>query len=135
MMMARRGGLRLLGSLLVLTLALVGSVAEGQTDLASAAKRERKVVVYGSMESDGFEVIQKIYEGTYGVQVDYWRAASNRVTDRVLTEARAGEFVLVPGVYPPIKDADKLRSLMMDDLDDQELRQFKDDFGRFFVRR
>jgi iron(III) transport system substrate-binding protein len=72
------------------TALLLGGVAHAQTDLVGAAKREGKVVVYGSMETDVFEVIQKIFEGKYGVQVDYWRAASNRVTDRVMTEARAG---------------------------------------------
>ncbi|MDR7533760.1 MAG: substrate-binding domain-containing protein [Armatimonadota bacterium] len=64
--------------------------APAQADLAGAARREGRVVVYGSMETDVFEVIRKIYEGRYGVQVDYWRAASNRVMDRVLTETRAG---------------------------------------------
>jgi iron(III) transport system substrate-binding protein len=64
--------------------------AQGQTDLLGAAKREGRVVVYGSMESDAFEVIQKIFEGRYGISVDYFRAASNRVMDRVLTESRAG---------------------------------------------
>ncbi|MGQ0571512.1 MAG: ABC transporter substrate-binding protein, partial [Armatimonadota bacterium] len=53
----------------------------------------------------------------------------------LLALARAGEFVLVPGVYPPIKDADKLRIVMMDDLDDQELKKFTEEFGRFFVKR
>jgi iron(III) transport system substrate-binding protein len=56
----------------------------------AAAKREGRVVVYGSVEADTFEVVQKIFEGKYGVTVEYWRAASNLVTDRVLTEARAG---------------------------------------------
>ncbi len=64
--------------------------AWGQSDLTAAAKREGKVVVYGSVEADTFEVVQRIFEGKYGISVDYWRAASNRVADRVLTEARAG---------------------------------------------
>ncbi|MDR7484893.1 MAG: substrate-binding domain-containing protein [Armatimonadota bacterium] len=67
-----------------------GSDALAQADLVGAARREGRVVVYGSLETDVFEVIQKIFEGRYGVRVEYWRAASNRVTDRVLTEARAG---------------------------------------------
>ncbi|MBI2201714.1 MAG: extracellular solute-binding protein, partial [Armatimonadetes bacterium] len=65
--------------------------AHGQSDLVGAAKREGSVVVYGSMESDIFEVIRKIFEGKYGIKVDYFRAASNRVMDRVLTESRAGK--------------------------------------------
>jgi iron(III) transport system substrate-binding protein len=53
----------------------------------------------------------------------------------LLALSRAGEFVLVPGVYPPIKDADKLRVLMMDDLDEDELKKFRDEYGRLFLRR
>jgi hypothetical protein len=38
-------------------------------------------------------------------------------------------------VYPPIKDADKLRIMMMDDLDDQDLKKFNEEFGRLFIKR
>lgn len=65
--------------------------ARGQTDLIAAAKKEGSLLVYGSLESDVFEVVQKIFEGKYGIRVDYFRAASTRVTDRVLTETRAGK--------------------------------------------
>jgi len=53
----------------------------------------------------------------------------------LLALAQAGEFVLVPGIYPPIKDADKLRIAMMEDLDEQEIKRFRDEFGKFFVKR
>ena len=76
-MRGKSGLLTILGCLLVAALALVGAVAQAQTDLVGAAKKEGRVVVYGSMETDVFEVIQKIFEGKYGVQVEYWRAASN----------------------------------------------------------
>lgn len=58
-------------------------------------------------------------------------------TSRVglLALARAGEFVLVPGVYPPIKDADKLRIVMMEDLDEAALKRFRDQVGAIFARR
>ncbi len=74
----------------VVLLILAVPAAQSQTDLLSAAKQEGRVVVYGSMESDIFEVIKKIFEGRYGVPVDYFRSASNAVMDRVLTESRAG---------------------------------------------
>ena len=64
---------------------------QGQADLAGAAKREGSVVVYGSIESDVFDVIRKIFEGQYGIRVDYFRASSNGTMDRVLTESRAGK--------------------------------------------
>lgn len=71
-------------------LTLVIPAVWGQSDPAAAAKREGRVLVYGSMESDIFEVIQKIFEQKYGIPVEYFRAASNRTMDRVLTESRAG---------------------------------------------
>ncbi len=74
-----------------LLLALSVPAVRGQSDLVAAAKQEGRVVVYGSIESDIFEVVQKIFEGKYGIKVEYFRAASNRVADRVLTEARAGK--------------------------------------------
>ncbi|MDQ7857743.1 MAG: extracellular solute-binding protein [Armatimonadota bacterium] len=78
------------GTLLVGLLAISGPAAFAQADLVNAARREGRVVVYGSLETDNFEVIQKIFEGRYGIKVEYWRAASNRVLDRTLTETRAG---------------------------------------------
>ena len=75
----------------VMLLALAAPAAQGQADLVGVAKREGRVVVYGSMESDVFAVIQKIFEGQYGIPVDYFRASSNGVMDRVLTESRAGK--------------------------------------------
>ncbi len=82
-----------------ITVCLVGIVlgglpvpaARGQADRVSSAKKEGRVVVYGSLESDGFDVIRKIFEGQYGIPVDYFRASSNGTMDRVLTESRAGK--------------------------------------------
>lgn len=75
----------------IVLLALSVPVAQGQTDLVNAAKKEGSVVVYGSVEAGSIEVVQKILEGKYGIKFEYWRAASGQVTDRVLTEARAGK--------------------------------------------
>ncbi len=64
--------------------------AQAQTDLVAAAKAEGRVVVYGSLESPIFDVFQKLYEDRYGVSVQYFRAAANRLLDRVLTEVQVG---------------------------------------------
>lgn len=69
---------------------MIVPTAQAQTDLVNAAKREGKVVVYGSLETDVFEVSQKIFEGRYGIPIEYFRASSTRVLDRALTEVRAG---------------------------------------------
>ncbi len=71
----------------LLVVLLVGS-ARAQTDLVAAAKREGRLVLYGSLTT--LEVVNKIFESRYGIPVEYWRAASTRVLDRVLNEVRAG---------------------------------------------
>ncbi len=59
--------------------------------LIAEAKREGKVVVYGSMEQDIFEGIQKSFEKKMGFALDYWRASGAAVLDRVITERKAGK--------------------------------------------
>ncbi len=85
-----RSGLLLWASLLAI-LAIGLPAVQAQVDLAAAAKKEGRLVVYGSMESDVFSVVEKIYQGKYGVPVEYWRASATRVMDRVLTEVRVGK--------------------------------------------
>ncbi len=58
--------------------------------LVDAAKEEGKVVVYGSLESGIMDEIKKAFTKKYGIEVEYFRAASNKTLDRVLTEHRAG---------------------------------------------
>ncbi len=64
---------------------------QAQTDLVSAAKKEGRVAVYGTLESPIFEVIQALFREKYGIPVEYFRLATNRLLDRVLTEVRAGK--------------------------------------------
>jgi iron(III) transport system substrate-binding protein len=76
-------------ALAVLGLGLAGAAATGQP-LVEAAKKEGKLVVYGSLESGIMDEMEKAFTRKYGIPLDYFRAASNKTLDRVLTEARAG---------------------------------------------
>ena len=59
--------------------------------LVDAAKKEGgKVVVYGSLENDTMDLIAAALKKKTGLEVDYWREAANKVTDRVANESRAG---------------------------------------------
>lgn len=64
-----------------------------------AAKKEGKVVVYGTVPPQSMDVINKPFEKKYGIKVEYWRASSTKVMDRALTEWRAGRpgFDVVEG--------------------------------------
>jgi iron(III) transport system substrate-binding protein len=70
--------------------AVAGSAGAAAQSLAEAAKKEGKVVVYGSLESGIMDEVEKAFTKKYGVAIDYFRASSNKTLDRVLTEARAG---------------------------------------------
>ena len=60
--------------------------------LIEAAKKEGgKVVVYGSIENDTMDLIAAAFKKKTGLDLDYWRDAANKVTDRVAAEARAGK--------------------------------------------
>lgn len=60
--------------------------------LIEAAKKEGgKAVVYGSIENDTMELIAAEFKKKTGLEVDYWRDAANKVTDRVAAEYRAGK--------------------------------------------
>ena len=59
--------------------------------LIAEGKKEGKVVIYGSMETDIFEGIQKAFEKKTGISVDYWRAAGATVLERASSERRANK--------------------------------------------
>ena len=59
--------------------------------LIAEGKKEGKVVIYGSMETDIFEGIQKGFEKRTGINVDYWRAAGATVLERASSERRANK--------------------------------------------
>jgi iron(III) transport system substrate-binding protein len=75
-----------------LYLGLSPSLASAQdAKLVADAKKEGKVVVYGSMESDIFDGIQKSFEKKTGISVDYWRASGAAVLERAISERKAGK--------------------------------------------
>jgi iron(III) transport system substrate-binding protein len=73
--------------------ALAGPVEaqEVAKEVLEGAKREGKVTIYGSIESEIMQAAQHAFEARYGIKTEYWRASSTKVMDRVLTEARAGK--------------------------------------------
>lgn len=94
--------MRRLGTVLTVLVVLVGALPGfGQGDpRVPVARREGRVVVYGTMPADNFEVLAKIYEGRYGVPVEYWRAPPDRLVDRALAESRAGRALFDVVIAP-----------------------------------
>jgi iron(III) transport system substrate-binding protein len=63
------------------------------------AKKEGKVIVYGAQVPQAMKPLHEAFEKKYGIQVDYWRGSSTKVSERALTEWRAGKpgFDVVEG--------------------------------------
>ena len=71
----------------------------GQAVNIDAAKKEGRVVVYGSVPPQAMADFHHGFESKHGIKVDYWRADSTKVSERALTEWRAGKpgFDVVEG--------------------------------------
>ncbi len=82
--------LRLFYPAAFLALVLFGK-AQAQPVNVEAAKREGKVVVYGTVVPQVMNVINKGFEKKYGIKVEYWRGSATQVLDRTVTERRAGK--------------------------------------------
>src|SRR6516164_7602957 len=75
---------------LTLSMALCAANSQGQPVDVAAAKKEGKVVVYGSVVPQAMEELHKNFEKKYDVKVEYWRGSSTAVAERAQTEWRAG---------------------------------------------
>lgn len=87
-------------ALVVMVAVLLGAgTGLAQSVNIDAAKKEGRVVVYGSVVPQAMEDFNKGFESKYGIKVDYWRADSTKVSERALSEWRAGKpgFDVVEG--------------------------------------
>jgi ABC-type Fe3+ transport system substrate-binding protein len=64
-----------------------------------AAKKDGKVIVYGAQVPQAMKPLHAAFEKKYGISVEYWRGSSTQVSERALTEWRAGKpgFDVVEG--------------------------------------
>lgn len=77
---------------LALPLAILGLAARAAAQAPSpeAARKEGKVILYGTIVPQIMRVIQKDFEAKHGIKIEYSRADATRVIDRAITEWRAG---------------------------------------------
>src|SRR6266478_7464542 len=89
---------------LAASVVLLSSIASAQSANIDAAKKEGKVVIYGTVVPQVMSQIEKGFESKYGIKTEYWRADATKVIDRVLTEWRSGKpgFDLVIGARGPL---------------------------------
>ncbi len=62
--------------------------------LLDGARREGTVVVYTSLATKESTPLAKAFEKKYGVKVELWRATSDKVVQRLVTEGQARRFVV-----------------------------------------
>ena len=74
---------------LVLLFCLERSAAS-QTLNLEAAKKEGKLVAYGTIVPKVMEPVHRGFEQKYGIKVEYWRANATQVVERALSEWQAG---------------------------------------------
>ena len=65
---------------------------EREVRLLEGARREGEVNVYSSLVVEDIGAIAAAFEKKYRVKVKFWRASSEKILQRVLTEARSGRF-------------------------------------------
>ena len=62
--------------------------ADRDARLVEKAKAERRLVLYTSLAPTESTPLAEAFEKRYGVRVELWRAISERVVQRVITEAQ-----------------------------------------------
>lgn len=70
--------IRLLLALLAAVLSAAPIYAQ-DPKLVEAGKKEGKVTVYGSLETDSAEAVFKVFRQKTGIDLEYWRASSTKV--------------------------------------------------------
>src|SRR5438445_8726105 len=68
--------------------------ADRDKRVLEGAKKEKRVVVYTSLNTKDSVPISQAFEKKYGVKVERWRSSSEKVLQRAVTEARAGRFAV-----------------------------------------
>src|SRR3954470_8669684 len=66
--------------------------ADREARLIAEAKKQREVVIYTSLNLKDSVPITEAFEKKTGLKVQLWRASSEKVLQRAVTEARAGRF-------------------------------------------
>jgi iron(III) transport system substrate-binding protein len=77
-------------ALVLLLLLLDSATVPAQTINIEAARKEGKVIAYGTIIPQVMEPLHRNLEKKYGVKVEYWRASATQVMERAHSEWQAG---------------------------------------------
>jgi len=68
--------------------------ADRDRRVLAGARKEGRALVYTSLNLKDSVLVKEAFEKQYGVKLELWRASSEKVLQRALTEARAGRFAV-----------------------------------------
>jgi iron(III) transport system substrate-binding protein len=68
--------------------------ADRHERLVAGAKKEGEISLYTSAQADDIGAVAKAFEARYGIKVQMWRAGSEKVMQRAITEARGGRHAV-----------------------------------------
>src|SRR5207249_12272440 len=60
--------------------------------LVKGARAQHEINLYSSLVLEDLNALAAAFEKKYGVKLKFWRAGSEKVVQRIVTEARAGRF-------------------------------------------
>jgi iron(III) transport system substrate-binding protein len=66
--------------------------ADRDQKILEAAKKEGVVSMYTSLENADATKIKAVFEKKYGIKLELWRAGSDTILNRVMTETRANHY-------------------------------------------
>ena len=66
--------------------------ADRDQKILEAAKKEGVVSLYTSLENADATKIKAVFEKKYGIKLELWRAGSDTILNRVMTETRANHY-------------------------------------------
>jgi iron(III) transport system substrate-binding protein len=68
--------------------------SDRQEKLLAGAKKEGELTIYTSAQNEDIGAVAKAFEAKYGLKVNLWRAGSEKVLQRAVTEARGGRHAV-----------------------------------------
>jgi iron(III) transport system substrate-binding protein len=74
----------------IMLLSLSVRPAAAQSLNVDAAKKEGKLVAYGTIVPQVMDPVHRSFEQKYGIKIEYWRASATQVVERALSEWQAG---------------------------------------------
>ena len=81
--------------------------------LASKAKKEGELSLYTSLGTEDVAALAAVFENKYGVKIKLWRASSEKILQRIVTEAQGGrrDFDVVETISPELESLSREKLL------------------------